>query len=117
MIAMRPIEQPAVLDEINAGRFSGPVEGYVVMDGPQYLGNFLYKVENGVTVVLDEQLADQSLVDGAVRAAVAAGENRGAVSFRINMDSPRLAYWKQVMFKNGPDILENKKLFHSCKDF
>ena len=49
MIAMRPIDQPAVLDEINAGRFSGPVEGYVVMDGPQYLGNFLYKVENGVT--------------------------------------------------------------------
>ena len=97
MIAMRPIDQPAVLDEINAGRFSGPVEGYVVMDGPQYLGNFLYKVENGVTWVLDEQLADPSLC--------------------INPDSPRLAYWKQVMFKNGPDILENKKLFHSCKDF
>ena len=73
MIVMRPIQEPLVLEEINQGRFSGEVEGYVVMDGPDYKGSFLYKVENGVTWVLDEQLTDPSLIDGAVRAAVAAG--------------------------------------------
>ncbi len=114
MIVMRPIQEPLVLEEINRGRFSGEVEGYVVMDGPDYKGSFLYKVENGVTWVLDEQLTDPSLIDGAVRAAVAAGENRGAGSFGINTDSPRLAAWRQAMFKIGPDVLPNDRLFHLC---
>ena len=41
MIVMRPIQEPLVLEEINRGRFSGEVEGYVVMDGPDYKGSFL----------------------------------------------------------------------------
>ena len=38
MIAMRPILEQDVLDLLNDGRFDGEVEGYVVMDGPNYLG-------------------------------------------------------------------------------
>ena len=41
MIAMRPILEPDVLELLNDGRFDGDIEGYVVMDGPNYLGHML----------------------------------------------------------------------------
>ena len=43
MIAMRPIREYDVIDLLNNGRFEGEVEGYVVMDGPKYLGHMLYR--------------------------------------------------------------------------
>ena len=46
MIAMRPIREYDVIDLLNNGRFEGEVEGYVVMDGPKYLGHMLYRVDS-----------------------------------------------------------------------
>ena len=53
MIAMRPIREYDVIDLLNNGRFEGEVEGYVVMDGPKYLGHMLYSVDGAVTQVLE----------------------------------------------------------------
>ena len=77
MIAMRPIREYDVIDLLNNGRFEGEVEGYVVMDGPKYLGHMLYRVDGAVTQVLECGVEEKMFVDGAVRACVAAGENAG----------------------------------------
>ena len=75
MIAMRPILEPDVLELLNDGRFDGDIEGYVVMDGPNYLGHMLYRIDGDFVDVLDCGLQESALVDGGVRACVAAGEN------------------------------------------
>ena len=80
MIAMRPIREYDVIDLLNNGRFEGEVEGYVVMDGPKYLGHMLYRVDGAVTQVLECGVEEKMFVDGAVRACVAAGENAGTKS-------------------------------------
>lgn len=90
MIAMRPIREYDVIDLLNNGRFEGEVEGYVVMDGPKYLGHMLYRVDGAVTQVLECGVEEKMFVDGAVRACVAAGENAGATSFRVNGEDKSL---------------------------
>ena len=90
MIAMRPIREYDVIDLLNNGRFEGEVEGYVVMDGPKYLGHMLYRVDGAVTQVLECGVEEKMFVDGAVRACVAAGENAGATSFRVNGEDEKL---------------------------
>ena len=90
MIAMRPIREYDVIDLLNNGRFEGEVEGYVVMDGPKYLGHMLYRVDGAVTQVLECGVEEKMFVDGAVRACVAAGENAGATSFRVNGEDESL---------------------------
>ena len=90
MIAMRPIREYDVIDLLNNGRFEGEVEGYVVMDGPKYLGHMLYRVDGAVTQVLECGVEEKMFVDGAVRACVAAGENVGATSFRVNGEDESL---------------------------
>ena len=52
MIAMRPIREYDVIDLLNNGRFEGEVEGYVVMDGPKYLGH----IANNFTEIITETL-------------------------------------------------------------
>ena len=42
MIAMRPILEQDVIDLLNDGRFEGELDGYVVMEGSNYLGYILY---------------------------------------------------------------------------
>ena len=86
MIAMRPIREYDVIDLLNKGRFEGEVEGYVVMDGPKYLGHMLYRVDGAVTQVLECGVEEKMFVDGAVRACVAAGENAGDGGLHILID-------------------------------
>ena len=69
MIAMRPILEPDVLELLNDGRFDGDIEGYVVMDGPNYLGHMLYRIDGDFVDVLDCGLQESALVDGGVREA------------------------------------------------
>ena len=104
MIAMRPIREYDVIDLLNNGRFEGEVEGYVVMDGPKYLGHML---ECGVE--------EKMFVDGAVRACVAAGENAGATSFRVNGEDEKLAEWKNVFFPEAQGDVPNSSIFHTCE--
>ena len=113
MIRMIPVEEPQVLDSLVQGRFSGDVRGYVILDGPEYRGHCLYAVEPGLTRVLEVRLSDPSLLDGAVRAAVAAGENAGASAFTV-ADQPELLGWRDARFRGCPDPIPNARLFHFC---
>lgn len=114
MIAMRPIKEPDVINSINNGRFSEELFGYVVMDGPSYLGHILYSINKETTIVLDANLDNNMLVDGAVRACVAAGEFKGAKSFAIQSDCKCLIDWRNVFCKTE-NPLPNEKLFTQCK--
>ncbi|MEG0911123.1 MAG: hypothetical protein RSB47_05970 [Ruthenibacterium sp.] len=115
MIVMRPIREDAVLAELNANRFSGEIDGYVIMDGPRYLGHILYKLENDVTHVLDCGVCDTAVIDGAVRACVGAGENAGAKSFCVNESDEKLCKWRNIFCKNDTNPIPNEKIFHQCK--
>lgn len=115
MIAMRPIREYDVIELLNAGRFSGEIEGYIVMDGPEYLGHMLYRVDGAVTRVLDCGVENTALVDGAVRACVAAGERAGASAFEVETADVRLAGWRRVFFGSAPDApMPNERLFGGC---
>ncbi|MBD5103083.1 MAG: hypothetical protein HDT27_10455 [Subdoligranulum sp.] len=115
MIAMRPIREYDVIDLLNAGRFPGDVEGYIVMNGPEYLGHMLYRVDGAVTRVLDCDVENTALVDGAVRACVAAGEHAGASAFEVEAADARLAEWRRVFFGGEPETpIPNEKLFGGC---
>lgn len=114
MIAMRPINEPEVISSINNGRFDEEIFGYVVMEGPNYLGHILYSVNGDTTVVLDAKLDNNMLVDGAVRACVAAGEFKGAKNFVIKSDSKCLIDWRNVFCKTE-NLISNEKLFTKCK--
>ena len=115
MIVMRPIREDAVLDSLNAERFSGEIEGYVVMDGAEYHGHMLYKVENDCTQVLECGVENTALIDGAVRACVAAGENAGATRFYVNPDDEKLARWAGIFCKSDKNPVSNDRIFHQCK--
>lgn len=114
MIAMRPIEEPDVLALLNDGRFEGAVRGYVVMEGPQYHGHMLYRVEDGVTEVLECGVDETPLVDGAVRACIAAGQNAGADSFGVRQEDPKLAEWFRVFCKNISVPVPVTHIFTPC---
>ena len=114
MLAMRPIDEPDVVELLNDGRFDGPVEGYIMMDGPNYLGHALFKVEDGVTTVLDSGVEEMQNVDGILRACVAAGENRGAKHFAVNQDHPQLAQWWQVFCKGLQPPAPVDHIFNLC---
>lgn len=117
MIAMRPIREYDVIELLNAGRFAGDVEGYIVMDGPAYLGHMLYRVDGAVTQVLDCGVENTALVDGAVRACVAAGRHAGAAAFAVETADARLAEWRRVFFGDAPDApIPNEKLFGGCEE-
>lgn len=118
MIVMRPILEAAVLSELCAERFPGVEDllaGYVVMDGPQYIGHMLYKVDGDVTTVLDCGLTDTALVDGGVRACVAAGEHAGASLFSLNEEDEALRKWREIFLKNEKTPAPNDKIFSLCK--
>ncbi|MFQ8833107.1 MAG: hypothetical protein ACLR7U_09675 [Ruthenibacterium lactatiformans] len=95
MIAMRPIREYDVIDLLNNGRFEGEVEGYVVMDGPKYLGHMLYRVDGAVTQVLGAAWK-KMFVDG--RCAPWHRRKHGATSFRVNGEDEKLAEWKNDFF-------------------
>ncbi len=114
MIAMRPIDEPDVLDLLNDGRFAGEVRGYVVMEGPQYHGHMLYRVEAGVTEVLECGVDETPLVDGAVRACIAAGQNAGAGCFQVRTEDPKLAEWFRIFCKNAPVPVPVTQIFTPC---
>lgn len=117
MIVMRPIREDAVIAELSKGRFPGNLDGYVVMDTEQmtYLGHALFRVDGAVTEVLDCDVENTALVDGAVRACVAAGEDRGATSFSVNTAHAVLAQWTKIFVKEDQFPVPNDKIFKQCK--
>lgn len=115
MISMHLIDEPDVLYLLNDGRFPEDMQGYVVMDGPQYLGHALFRVENEVTYVLETKLTNHMVLDGAVRACIAAGENQGATHFSIAQTDEELKKWQQVFCKDAPMPAENTLIFKPCE--
>lgn len=114
MLAMRPIDEPDVIELLNNGRFEGEVEGYIMMDGPTYLGHALYRVEDGVTTVLDAGIENEQQLDGIVRACIANGENRGAQKFWVNQQFPPLAKWWGVFCKGFAAPAPVEHIFTFC---
>lgn len=114
MLTMRPIDEADVVALMNNGRFAGEVEGYVMMDGPAYLGSALFCVEDGVTTVLDSDVKDGQHLDGIVRACVANGENRGAKRFAVNEENAALAHWWGVFCKGLVAPAPVSHIFHQC---
>ena len=112
MLLVKYIDEPAVLAELLAMRekagaaVRGGAEGFVVTDGPRYLGHILFcaaaRGEDGeVTAVLDASLdgeAEPEALDLAVRACVAAGQRRGCGRFCVDMGSAVLARWWRGKF-------------------
>lgn len=114
MLAIQPIGEPDVVALLNEGRFEGDIEGYIMMQGPEYLGHALFKVEDGVTTVLDTDCKEDVNLDGLVRACVAAGENRGAKQFAVNEKDEALARWWQVFCKGQAMPAGVEVIFHLC---
>ncbi|MDL2295018.1 hypothetical protein LJC60_10450 [Ruminococcaceae bacterium OttesenSCG-928-D13] len=114
MLSMRPIDEPDVIELLNGGRFEGNVEGYMMMDGPEYLGHALFEVKDGVTTVLDSGVEEFQNLDGIVRACVAAGENRGAKLFAMNMEHPPLAKWWELFCKDMAPPVSVDHIFKLC---
>ena len=96
MLSMQPIREPDLLQLLNDGRFEGPLEGYVVMEGTRYHGHALFCRKGEMVEVLDAAIEDAAVLDGAVRACLAAGENRGAALFLVNTACPSLKAWWQA---------------------
>ena len=114
MITMKPILEQDVLALLADGRFSPLPEGYIMADGGRYLGYSLFRVENGVTTVLDAQAEDNMMLDGLVRAAVAKGESAGAAAFCINREIPALRSWAEVFVPGEGEPINNTKIFGNC---
>ena len=114
MIAMRPILEQDVIDLLNNGRFEDEIDGYVIMNGAEYLGYALYRVQDGCTTVLACETQSNALVDGAVRACVAAGGNAGADRFCVNKEDQALAKWASVFLHGAKEIVPNGELFGHC---
>ena len=114
MISMKPIEEPDVLALLCRDRFDGPLEGYIMTDGKEYLGYCLFVREGEVTRVLDAEAQENMMVDGLVRAAVAKGENEGANAFSVNREIPALAAWAGAFVPAESEPIKNTKIFGNC---
>lgn len=114
MLAMRPIDEIDVIDLLNDGRFEGNIEGYIMMEGATYLGHALFKVEDGVTTVLDTAIENEAQLDGIVRACVASGEHRHAEKFCVNQNHPPLARWWQVFCRGIEGPAPVTHIFELC---
>lgn len=117
MISMKPILAQEVITQLNENRFPGDLDGYIIMNGEEYLGYALYCVADKITTVLCCQANENALVDGVVRACIAAGEQEGATSFSVNMEEAGLKQWYSVFMKEAAMPVANEKLFSgaACK--
>lgn len=114
MLTMKPIDEQDVITLLNDGRFCGDVEGYIMMEGANYLGHALFIVENGVTTVLDTGVENTAHLDGIIRACVAAGDNRGVKQFAVNTNHPPLAKWWDVFCKGMQPPVSVDHIFTMC---
>ena len=115
MIAMRPILEQDVIDLLNDGRFEGELDGYVVMEGPEYLGYILYRLEKPLVRILDCGVENTACIDGAVRACIAAGQNAGCSCFAVNQGDGRLSKWHSIFCKGSSETVPIDKIFSLCK--
>lgn len=115
MYVMKPIMEYDVLDLLNAGRFEGEMEGYILSDGGDLFGWSLFRIDGDVTSMLDVNAPSGSFLDGLIRASVAYGEARGATSFSLNPDVADFVKYKEVFFENEGFVIPNDKLFTPCE--
>ena len=119
MLSVTYIDEPAVLADLlsRSGRRGG-AEGFVVMDGPRYLGHVLFSLTlrgEGETVlaVLETSVdgaAQPDALDLAVRACVAAGRRRGCGRFCVDMADETLARWWRAKFGGAAEPQPAAKL-------
>lgn len=114
MLSILPIDEYDVILSLNQGRFEEPLEGYIMMDGAAYKGHALFRVQDGVTTVLEAGVEDALLMDGIVRACIAAGENRGAGHFLVNREQQNLADWWDRYCAEAPAPAPTSTIFSAC---
>ncbi len=114
MLAMLPIKEPEVVESLNQGRYQGNIQGFVVMNGPSYLGYALYKLEDTVTTVLESDVSDPPLLDGLIRACIAAGDNRGVKNFAVNTRQKELKTWWEGTCKDKESPVSVEHIFSYC---
>lgn len=115
MLAMRPIDEPDVVALLNDGRFEGEIQGYIMMEGPNYLGYALFMVQGDVSTVLDSDVKESQNLDGIVRACIANGESHGAKHFAMNMQHPPLAQWWGIFCKGLEPPVHVTHIFELAK--
>ena len=122
MISMKPIKEPDVIELLNNGRFDGDIDGYVIMNGPEFLGSCIFRVDGGNVTVLDAKTKgtdqtppDYSVLDGAVRAAVANGQNRGADNFTVLYTNSSLENWCRVFCGGEHENIPISRIFGHCE--
>lgn len=114
MISIKPIAHEEVLNELGA-QYGAGLEGVIASDGVKTLGYCLYKIENACTVLYYATGEDAAMLDGVVRAAVAAGERAGAAFFSCRSGGEELNTWFSKLFPNAGQMpLENDELFGGC---
>ncbi len=92
------IAEPAVLEELNAGRFEGDVSGCVVMENEHYRGHVLFSRNGACAHILDSTVSGDDALSLALRACLAKCLRLGAVHFDVNMqnDALRMFWQKEV---------------------
>ena len=114
MITMKPILEPEILEIFNKGRFGEDIEGLIISDGTGCLGHSLWRLDGTTAVVLDVSVKDPSLLDGAIRAAIAVAENAGATGFWVEDTTPEMTKWRTVFCKEAQAPIPLETIFSPC---
>ncbi len=115
MIIMRPIDEPLVLESLNSSRYGDDVRGFIIMDNDVYMGHALFTVKEDVVNVCECTVKANALIDGAVRACIAAGENAKAVYFTVNLSEDNLKKWLDVFCEGNEKSQIIEHFFKNCK--
>ena len=114
MITIKPITEEAILEIFNKGRFDGDVEGMIASDGTGCIGHCLYRIDGGMVRMLDAQVRDPSLLDGVIRAGLAAAQSAGATGFWVEDNDLQMTRWREAFCKNASAPIDFDVIFHTC---
>lgn len=114
MVTMKPILDQEILDIFNRGRFSGELEGTILSDGRGCAGHCLWQMQGSTAVILQAETDDPALLDGIMRASLAAAENAGAAGFWVEDDGGALSAWRQRFAAGYAAPIPFSVIFHTC---
>ncbi len=95
MVQAFSITEPQVVAQLNAGRFEGEIEGFVVMEGASYLGYMLFCKRDKLAEILESSIENQEVLDFVLRACLCKCLRLGAVWFCMRTEQAALqAFWR-----------------------
>ena len=114
MITMKPILAQEVLDIFNQGRFAGELEGTIVSDGSGCTGHCLWQLRGTTAYILQARTQDPALLDGVIRASLAAAQDAGAAGFWVEDTSDELSAWRRRFCAGQAAPIPFEAVFHTC---